>query len=917
MMVRCWAAVSLVVGVCVGAPLVTVTERPSLVYSTVSPKLRLQGTGFRGDGSSLRLKFVPTIPEETYKIQVVSETVLSLNLVPGKSWPVGQGESGTTVYLTELRDEKLGGGENLLDDSIAVATVIETPQVMHGGDKVIYMSGTPKFNINGTGFRAKSTDLAFDPPLEKDVDYVLWVRSPTFMQLTLKTGRKWRSDGDPGPLKLKRINTGAGELRIDARFGGVTVAEVQVDLGAHGVTVETTPETRVYQSTPQLRIIGAGFNATPAANTLKWGNSLRGKGVNYTIAAASSSSLTLTLGEGSTWRANPGNLPGPLTLLAVNAGAGLVPVGPTELKKGRVVATVYENPGVDANPTKTVFQSHTHELWITGTGFVRSSTKLTFDPPLAFGQEYIMAVFNRTHLLVSLMDGSSWAPTPGILRVVAVDTGAGNVRDFKPVPVAHVSADQDDHASGISVTRTATQTLYQTLSSRSLLVTGSGFCEDPVVAFDPPLVLDTDYTIASHQLDQLELALVGGRKWHPRGGPLKAKSVSCPGVGVVDLAYGDGIVVATILPDPLVDAAERRIYTTHTKRLVISGSGFSMDSTHVTLDPTPPGAYEIASVEQTEVVLTLKDGKSWLPLGAGGAGNGEDAIAAIFVEKIDTGAGDVVMAGERGVEIAQVFADPEGAVCDDSCEWSLDGVCDDGTYENNVMRAWEDDDMGGFYAYDDDYYGGFGYYYEDDEAAVFSPVCSPGTDCTDCGADRGPDEYASALATVECDNSCQWANDGYCDDTRTSGLCRLGTDCKDCGPASAGNFTEWNDDAWWDDDGSYWDDDYAVAFDAVDDELGANAKVLYIKSIPNPRTKAKDLNDQIGVGGLFMLVLEGIVVSIGLVMCSIASFFAYRYYKGQHIPIQLAPTPSDLDPNDKQRAPVPITPDVTYSNSKV
>ena len=35
------------------------------------------------------------------------------------------------------------------------------------------------------------------------------------------------SDGNPGPLKLKRIDTGAGALRIDAKFGGVTVAEVQ------------------------------------------------------------------------------------------------------------------------------------------------------------------------------------------------------------------------------------------------------------------------------------------------------------------------------------------------------------------------------------------------------------------------------------------------------------------------------------------------------------------------------------------------------------------------------------------------------------------------------------------------------------------------------------------------------------------
>jgi hypothetical protein len=69
------------------------------------------------------------------------------------------------------------------------------------------------------------------------------------------------------------------------------------------------------------------------------------------------------------------------------------------------------------------------------------------------------------------------------------------------------------------------------------------------------------------------------------------------------------------------------------------------------------------------------------------------------------------------------------------------------------------------------------------------------------------------------------ANDGYCDDTRTSSLCDLGTDCKDCGPASAGNFTTWDDDGWWD--------------EPSDDE----PHVAFIKSTRNPRTRNKDMNE--------------------------------------------------------------------------
>ena len=47
--------------------------------------------------------------------------------------------------------------------------------------------------------------------------------------------------------------------------------------------------------------------------------------------------LRMKLTPGAKWRANPANLPGPLVLLAVDAGAGFVPVGPTEAKKGRTV----------------------------------------------------------------------------------------------------------------------------------------------------------------------------------------------------------------------------------------------------------------------------------------------------------------------------------------------------------------------------------------------------------------------------------------------------------------------------------------------------------------------------------------------------------------------------------------------------
>ena len=98
--------------------------------------------------------------------------------------------------------------------------------------------------------------------------------------------------------------------------------------------------------------------------------------------------------------------------------------------------------------------------------------------------------------------------------------------------------------------------------------------------------------------------------------------------------------------------------------------------------------------------------------------------------------------------------DYTGAVCDDSCEWALDGVCDDGSAGEE--RDAFDDDYGGFYGYDDDYYQGYGYYYYEDDDDFLAPVCEAGTDCTDCG---GADPDATS---TECTNTCQWANDNYC-----------------------------------------------------------------------------------------------------------------------------------------------------------
>lgn len=866
---------SVVFALCAVATLakISIVERPMMLYSTVSPKLRIQSedSAWTVPSNSLNLKFTPSLKPSQYNLTVVSDTVLSLTLLPGKRWANPSTTDGLTLYLTEITITGQAG--NQLEDAVPVATVIPTPTIKRQDDYVIYKTGTSRLVINGTNFRAKNMELMFDPNLKKDVDYILSVKSSSSMVLTRTSSTVWRDE--PGPIKLRRINTGAGALRIDPSYGGITVAEVQADLGAHGVTVESTPDEKFYQSTGRLVIIGEGFNQS--TNKLRFSNGIRGQGVNYTTVTHTTSQLTLELKSGSKWRANPVNLPGPLVLLAVDAGAGFVPVGPTEAKKGRTVATIFEDPWIQKS-TQTLYKTHSHQLWITGRGFTRQtfSTQIVLDPPLTLGEDYSLVVYNRTKMLLSLFEGKSWASNEGPLKVVSINTGAGTF-NFKngPVTVAKVKSDAEDHPSGVNVLR-STQMLYQTAAIRKLVITGSGFTDDTDLTFNPVIEKDIDYTQQFVDDTKLVLSLKKHKKWRYDGGPLLVTKIDV-GLkeGEVELAYGTGIQVATILADPTVEESERLIFASHTRRLVIRGTGFSLEGTELTLRPTKRKAYEIESLEMTEMVLLLNEGESWAKVKEGEAEH-------IYVTKIDTGAGEVILEDD-GVVVAKVENDQDDNNCDDSCEWALDGVCDDGSSKG---RYWWDDDYGGFYAYDDDYYG-YGYYYGDDD--FLAPVCDSGTDCTDCG---GP----STEEPVECDNSCQWSNDGFCDDTRTSGLCDLGTDCHDCGPVGSSNFTTWDDDGWWDDDDNYWD---------IDDTFE------YAEGRGDTDTD-KDGSDNGGPGAVFMSVIEGMVYIVGAVVCGGGTYIAVKWYKGQNVPYIPTPMAPETEMANT-RSNVPITPDVHYT----
>ena len=66
------------------------------------------------------------------------------------------------------------------------------------------------------------------------------------------------------------------------------------------------------------------------------------------------------------------------------------------------------------------------------------------------------------------------------------------------------------------------------------------------------------------------------------------------------------------------------------------------------------------------------------------------------VTGVDTGGGEVVF--EEPITVGWVVKDREGVVCDDTCEFAFDGVCDDGTESGHD----HDNEYNEYYGY----YGG-------------------------------------------------------------------------------------------------------------------------------------------------------------------------------------------------------------------
>jgi hypothetical protein len=152
--------------------------------------------------------------------------------------------TAVSLILSGVRFEQ-DPAANLLVAPVTIANVIATPTVKSSED-IIYTTMTKELCINGTGLiGAKRVDLYFNPPLNAGADFDIispFPLSQDQLVLRLRDGHKWRTE--PGPLSVVAIDTGAGSVKLNG-VDGVRVAEVHVDIGFHGISVDNTASEQV------------------------------------------------------------------------------------------------------------------------------------------------------------------------------------------------------------------------------------------------------------------------------------------------------------------------------------------------------------------------------------------------------------------------------------------------------------------------------------------------------------------------------------------------------------------------------------------------------------------------------------------------------------------------------------------------
>lgn len=291
---------------------------------------------------------------------------LTLKLLKDRQW--ADSDSLTPPVSLVLWSVKFkGSNRNLIPAPITIAHVLKIPTINESPQTIFPTS--KELIINGTGFIGSNfVNFDFQPPLVKGVAYEDVTKYPQKDQIVLRLRRGYTWREDEGPLRIIGVDTGAGTVKMGGDEG-VVIANIVPNPELPRVIVHSTVgEQFIYADEVNVVIRGLGFNSL--RNSLRFANDLT-EDRDFTTVSTSDSMISLRIVPGALWRKDFENLPGPLTLLAVNVGNGFVPVYPNGFGKGSDIALVFERPDVFSG-RKTIYRTQSHEFHIKGTGFSSS-----------------------------------------------------------------------------------------------------------------------------------------------------------------------------------------------------------------------------------------------------------------------------------------------------------------------------------------------------------------------------------------------------------------------------------------------------------------------------------------------------------------------------------------------------------------
>ena len=324
----------------------TVASSDTILYTSASQVLRINGTGFTGV-KDVKLYFSPPLYVEIDYEVFIRGKQLSLRLRDQAQWRDGEGP------LLLLGIDTGGGVVKLGADGVVVANVVPNKDshdvsVTATADTQLIYNDAHNLLIEGSGFNPQGTKLGFSNYIKEGTNFNYSVSSitDTTISLRLVSGSLWRPNVEslPGVLNLRVIDTGDGFL---------SVGPINSKKGVNVATVFERPEVhsgsdKLFRTqSHELHIYGKGFPKVIGKTQLKFSPPLV-VDKDYTIETISRTELEVTLLDKRAWRADVGDL----IVTHINTRGdedGWIAVGGTI---GVHVAAIVDN--IDADATGTI-----------------------------------------------------------------------------------------------------------------------------------------------------------------------------------------------------------------------------------------------------------------------------------------------------------------------------------------------------------------------------------------------------------------------------------------------------------------------------------------------------------------------------------------------------------------------------------